>query len=427
MTAPTPLEQAMRNGGDALDVLYRSLVRGETHLVALIERPRITAWLEERRRRDPWHSRPIPPALASLERDGRIREQAVHEMAAGPRPELMPFLVLRCADWVAQVRDPARAIVATMLAERPETFLRPAVPMAMHIADRYRADWATRQVRAATVAAFDRVETTMLGSKVPAVRRLVFAAGTELGRWEHRDLVRFALHEPDTMVRTLAADALAATAARLGDLETLRTIARSRFVQVRAAALTELARLGHDADVAAAADDPAPFVRAIARTRLPQPAAHYRAAVTTRPTPGAIAGLGETGGYSDEAVLAPLLGHDDARIRAAAVQALAALDAVPVEGVVPLLQDPVPGVIREAASALRPYQRRLPADRLWRLLDDPRLEVRRGAYRIVRNWDPASALRAGRMLAGDDDPQLAQRGRDDVRRWERIVNEQQAG
>ncbi|GAB2618840.1 hypothetical protein Aab01nite_32720 [Paractinoplanes abujensis] len=40
---------------------------------------------------------------------------------------------------------------------------------------------------------------------------------------------------------------------------------------------------------------------------------------------------------------------------------------------------------------------------------------------------PAGALRAGWMPTGDDDPQVAQRGRDDVRRWERIVNEQGAG
>ncbi len=182
------------------------------------------------------------------------------------------------------------------------------------------------------------------------------------------------------------------------------------------AALAGLDRDGLDAEVAAAADDPAPLVRAYARSRIADPVAHYRAAVTDKPTPATVAGLGEVGGYADEAVLTPLLGHSDAPVRAAAVKALSAIDCVPVDAVVPLLQDPSPPVVREASAALRPYRRRLPAELLWRLLTGERAEVRRGAYRILSNWEPAERLRAALILAADTDPGLARRGRDDAYR-----------
>ncbi|WP_446216496.1 hypothetical protein [Micromonospora sp. IBHARD004] len=37
--------------------------------------------------------------------DGRVRERAVRAILVDPRPELMPFLVLRTGDWVRQVRE----------------------------------------------------------------------------------------------------------------------------------------------------------------------------------------------------------------------------------------------------------------------------------------------------------------------------------
>ncbi|MBU2662747.1 HEAT repeat domain-containing protein [Actinoplanes bogorensis] len=318
-------------------------------------------------------------ALASMHRDGRVREQAVLAMAARPAPGVMPFLVLRSGDWVGPVREPARVAVAALLAEQPEVYLPAAVPIAAHTAGRMRGGWAMEQVRAATAANFDRVAPLLMASPRPAPRRLAFGVGEQLDRWTSAELLHFALHEGDVVIRSRATEA----AVRHADTADLRRMAASRFSGVRIAALVKMAFSGLDADVAAAADDPAPLVRAYARTRIADPLSHYRAAVTAHPTPGLVAGLGEVGRYDDEALLTPLLSHPDPRIRAAAVRALVAIDAVRVERFLPLLQDPAAGVIREAARALRPFERRVPADLLSRLFDDPRPEVRRGARRIL--------------------------------------------
>jgi HEAT repeat protein len=99
--------------------------------------------------------------------------------------------------------------------------------------------------------------------------------------------------------------------------------------------------------------------------------------VTTAPSPGSIAGLGETGVDADAHLLTPLLESFDPAFRAAAIRALTTLDSIPVDDVLPLLRDPSPAVVRGAATALR--RRRTPPDLPWRLLTDPRPEVRRAA------------------------------------------------
>ena len=372
--------------------------------------------------------------LAAMAGDGRLRDRAVAAIAADPAPELVPVLALRCGDWVGAVRERARAAMVRLLAD--PRYLRAVLPTAAYTAGRMRGRWVMDQVRTALAAAFDEVGPSLIGSRDAIERRVAYEVGAEQHRWGYDDLLRFALREPDPAIRSRTAEAAAAEAERRGDVGALRTLAGARFAQVRILGLVGLARLGRDADVAAAITDPAPLVRAYARSRATDAAARYREMLTSpagaispgttpagagppdttplnaRPTArvAAVAGLGEVGGYADEALLAPLLDDADPRIRAAAVHALAALDCVPVARVVPLLRDPAAGVVREAAEALRPYRRLVPGDLPWELLADPRPELRRAGYRLLNGRDRGTRLRAALRLAADADPALARRG-----------------
>ncbi|WP_328460695.1 hypothetical protein OHA21_30490 [Actinoplanes sp. NBC_00393] len=359
---------------------------------------------------------PLAVALAAAHRDGRVREAAVLVMAEQGRIEQLPFLVLRCDDWVVRVRRAARAAVAALLRERPEEAVPAALPMVTYLAGRQRSGTLVRLVDEVVEEHLDRMIPVLLATHDPRSRRLAFAAGERLARWTYSDLVGFALREPDPVVRLKAAEAACRAAVEQGDADTLRSLAAARFSAVRALALVGLAQLGYDAEVAAALEDPSPLIRAYARSRATDALALYRAAVATRPNPEAVAGLGEVGGYRDAELLTPLLGQAGHRLRAAAVRALVALDAVPIEEVTSLLTDPAAAVVREASLALRPYRRRLPPELLWRLLADANPAVRLGGYRLLAVRGPAIRLAAALVLTADGEPTLAARGRAEVLR-----------
>jgi hypothetical protein len=79
-----------------------------------------------------------------------------------------------------------------------------------------------------------------------------------------------------------------------------------------------------------------------------------------------------------------------------------------------LLRDPAAGVVREAATALRPFSGALPPELPWELLAGERVELRRAGYRLLGAGPPALRLRAGLLLVRDPDPRLAERARADV-------------
>ncbi|NMO53140.1 hypothetical protein HH310_18325 [Actinoplanes sp. TBRC 11911] len=331
---------------------------------------RLDEWMRGYHRRPPTVTGLAATVVDSMHRDGRVRESAVAAMIAHGSRATVPFVVLRSGDWVPQIRIRARRGLATLLASDPAGYLPAALPIAAYLERRYHGGWAMDHIRAVARASFEVVAPELLRARGGVARRLAYESGT----WTYEDQVRFALREKDMLVRMRAADAACAEAESRADTDTLRVLAGSRYTTVHVSAAIALVRLG--TDVPAALDDRSPLVRAYARTRFSDPVAHYRAVVASAPTPGGVAGLGETGRYADEPLLTPLLTHPDPAIRAAALTALAALDVVP-EAAFTLLLDPAAGVARTAATVLRPYRKRLPHAIEAEIADSPHRQVRR--------------------------------------------------
>ncbi len=437
------IQAAARGGADDVRRLAETLIGldatgtradGLAALAQLTARPRLLARLDEHLRsvREPPVNgdrmvqifdhgvrRPVAVALVSLHRDGRRREQAVRAMIAEPHPALVPFLVLRTGDWVREVRDPARRGLAQLLTAAPAEFLPAAAPIARRLSGRIRGAYADAQLSAAVVTAPDDVRRRFTASRSILVRRLAFDADRMQDRLSTADLAAIAIRENDSIIRSRAAGLVARDALWRRDIRTLRHLAGARWADVRALALTGLIRLDRDAEVARLAlDDASGLVRSLGRAAARRAGidakAHYRAAVAGSPTPGAVAGLSEAGSGRDADLLIPLLEHSGAKLRAAAVRAIVALSAVPVDRVVPLLRDPAAAVVREASLALRPIFRLLPAGLAGELMADARPEVRLAGYRLLGGQDIEIRYAAAQVLAGDDDERLAQRGRADV-------------
>ncbi|MEU4555203.1 hypothetical protein [Micromonospora violae] len=402
--------------------------------------PGLVVRLDWHARSAPWHGRyqqpamrraserfsgvssgPVVTVLASMHGDGRIRERAVAAMVSRPCREVMPFLVLRTADWVKPVRDRARAGLAVLLADDPAICLSAVLPMALRLDARQRAAFAVTQVQAAVLAATEQVWRALLSEGGRRERWFVFDIVLAQGWLRVSDLVTFAESDPDVRLRTRAAQAACREAVWTRRLDVLQRLARSARAEVRVMALTGLVRAGKDADVVGYLNDDAPLVRAVARDAARRLGIdvreHYRSGVDTdRPASGAIAGLAEVGSAADARLLQRLLSHERARVRAQAVRSLRLLDAVVAGEMAALVRDPSPAVVREVTAALRPVAGALPPDLPWELLRDERTELRRAGYRLLRGRGVDVELRAALLLAVDANPRLAERGKADATR-----------
>jgi hypothetical protein len=362
---------------------------------------------------------PLGVALASCDPDGRVRERAVcrqQELLRQGQPpvDLLPFLVLRTADWVRPVRDRARAALAIALHEAPERLVPAAAPVALLIGQRQRAGFACQQVLAALLSlpaptAFGQ----LLASSNPRMRQFALQTALTSRRLPLRTLVALAVGDKDRRCRGLAAEAAVREAVWTERTDLLRQLAATPHAEVRALALVGLIRTGLTAEVTPYLDDDSALVRAVARDAVRRSGGdapgHYRAAVQS-PTPGAIAGLSETGRTTDAELLIPLLDDPRSPIRAAALRGLRTLDAVPVGRTVPLLRDPSTKVIREATAALHTRIDQLPAGLAESLLaDGERAVVRRAGYRLFNEPDLVRRLRTALTLVTDPDPRLARR------------------
>jgi len=129
------------------------------------------------------------------------------------------------------------------------------------------------------------------------------------------------------------------------------------------------------------------------RKRGGDPVVVARAAVASRPAPGAIEALGETGDRSDLSTLEPLL-DAAVRVAVAALRAIAAIDAEEGAGwAAALLLDGHPGVAREAASVLAGGLIPLSVDELVAVvLDPPHAHTARRALPLLARLSKFAAL-----------------------------------
>ncbi|WP_051794520.1 hypothetical protein [Streptomyces sp. NRRL S-87] len=342
-------------------------------------------------------------ALALCHPDGRVREAALDRIAAD-HAELLPLVVIRCADWARPVRERARALLPRLLAQLPPAEVLALVPVALRGGLRERGGWAQELIVTAlgTLPGRDPARRLRVGADLPT-RRLGARLTVAQGHLPAAELAALAAADRDVVVQRLYADAALAALPEAagrsrerdpdpaGVPDAIAPLLAARPAEVRAAGVTALHRAGRPDLAPPYLLDRSPLVRACARWVLRQygtdPRPLYRdlctgpAAVPRR----APVGLGEcrTPGTrardADAAVLTALLAHPDGLVRADAVTGLRLLGRARPESMLPLVDDPSPSVVREATRALLPFDDRLPDQRLRQRLDPAGPEHRRRA------------------------------------------------
>jgi len=377
--------------------------------------------LDEALRRTPYApSDPAEPELANAlcHWDGRIRQAAL-EQAAG-QPVLLPLVVVRCADWVEQVRDRARELLRASLDVETAVALTPLILL---FGRRGRGAFAVELVGGVLRPASREQLAPLFSHPDRTVRRFVHRLAVEEGLLSPAELARTAARDADTVVQNLCAEAaLAAVAKTDGYDEVLEPLLGARNPRARAAGVTALRAAGLTGRAEGFLVDRSGVVRACARYVVRQhggdPLASYRAwCLAAEPVPGAVIGLAECGGRDDAALLWALVPHQSAAVRARAVAGLRVLDVVDVRRMLPLLDDPAPGVVREAALALLPSAGLVPDEWLMERLARGSRAVRVAAFRLLDARGGIVRLRAAVTVLDDPDERLRAWGAQVVQRW----------
>lgn len=361
-------------------------------------------------------------ALALCHPDGRVREAALDGVAE--HPALLPLLVVRAADWAAPVRERARRLLGGVLDVEAAVALAPLI---LRVGRRERGAFGVELLDGVLRRAPRERLLPLHTHPDRAVRRFALRSAVEEGLLSPGELARRAARDDDAVVRTLCADAALAAVTDAGDWDgVLEPLLGARSPQARSAGVTALRRAGRPERAVEFLADRAAVVRACARYVVrrhgtdPLPWYRERCADPADPAvpPGAVIGLAECGERADAELLWPLLAHPVPTVRARAVAGLRALDVTDVARLLPLLEDPAPGVVRETASALLPSAGTLPAGRLAGFLaaDRPR-HSRVAAFRLLDARGGLVGLRAAVALLDDPDRKLRAWAGQSVQRW----------
>lgn len=227
-------------------------------------------------------------------------------------------------------------------------------------------------------------------------------------------------------------------AAEAGDRATLDRLADGRAAIRRAV----LDALPADAQGVAVAEvrlfDRSRLVRGGARGLLERAGvdvlARYRDALDDpRRRAIAVAELGRGRGSAtdvtaDVALVTPFLADERIGVRAAAVTTLhALLGPAALDAVLPLLDDPAPGVVRAVGRVLRVHPAAVPMERLLTAAEPDRpAHVRRVAIGLIRERSGTDRLLIDLHTIRDPDAMIASGARDDLGTWLRARAARQA-
>lgn len=357
-------------------------------------------------------------AIELCHRDGRIREAALEQVAGDPG--LLPLLVVRCGDWVGQVRERARELLAEALDMDTAVALAPLILLSGR---RGRGAFAIDLLDEVLRRASREQLAPLLTRADRAVRRHAHRLAVEEGLLSPAELARAAARDPDTVVQILCADAALAAVAKTGDYDgVLAPLLGARNPRARATGVTALRAAGLPEQAEGFLGDRSGVVRACARYVVRQhggdPLTVYRGWCSGGdPVPGAVIGLAECGERRDAALLWPLVSHPAAAVRARALGGLRTLDVVDVPRMLPLLDDPAPGVVREATLALLPSADLVPDEWLTERLVDGSRAMRVAAFRLLDARGGIVRLRAAVTVLDDPDERLRAWGAQVVQRW----------
>jgi HEAT repeat protein len=376
--------------------------------------------------------------MTSFHHDGHVRQAAIERLNLITTGAELPFLLLRLNDWVSNVRDIAyEAVHARLKPEYAPSFIA-NLPLVARLETAGRVDHQGLILLIDELLQSDACRPALLASLKSDdrfIRRASFALALNSSRTDLPELTRQALSDRDTVVRLWAAQTVSLAFAG-GTLEQfLELMKRDRFMPVRREALRSYVR--HIAERApdelhSALLDPNPAMREEARFHLRtiapmDVAAFYRETLSAGRDVNlyaAIGGLGETGSEVDDLLIVSYASDQTAKIRRAAIKALARLNAkAHIELFLTALTDEAPDVSRQALNAGAGMAAAIAGKKVWSIFASaPNGHIKRNAFLLLQRlpkWDSICYLL---QAIRDRDEAVAGMSRMGIQRWLRRFN-----
>ena len=349
--------------------------------------------------------------LCSFHSSGYVREAVVRKLSRDTTGAVVPYLLLRLNDWVANVRYAAEeAIRARLTIEYCPAFIE-NLGLLLRLEKTERGDHKKLIEAIYRLLQSDECKERLFQSLAAPdqfVRRLSFRLAFSSSGAELEKIVNLALDDTDSVIRHQAAVriSIAFSGATLDHYrEKLR---RDRFMPVRREALKIAVKLNQPNlvdELQSALLDWHLSIREDARFYLRkfksiEPDSFYR-----QHLPGAegrrlysvISGLGETGTKADVELILPYIAHSAGKIRRATIKALAKLNRnAHINVFLEALNDAERRVSREAFKALKNPGSVLSIERIWELFSStPHAHVKLYALSLMERfskWESISYL-----------------------------------
>lgn len=360
----------------------------------------------------------------SMHRNGRIRQIAVDALARSGSDRALRWLVLRCGDWVAQVRDAARSDVDRWLTTDFAVELVDLLPL-------------LAGGRFAPGRPNDELRTRILSVlHDPAARQAVEQGAMSGSRSVRRSCVRLLVEDgatPALLERMMATNDVVATAMVAAALPTVgptnrmagEILLQSSMARFRSEGLWRLTKddePGSEGLAYSGLTDPAPSVRDVAQRwqarQGSDPADHYRGLVDDDVI-SALRGLADRPDAKDAELARGHIDDSKGSVRVAALRLLAGLGD-PGDG--ELFADRfligTAGERRQALSGLRRVGAARFVDGMWaRVLtsEDPQL-VERIVYQILPLTGHWTRIDIGLQAAASNEPTTRTAGFEALRR-----------
>lgn len=274
--------------------------------------------------------------LACADGDGRIRHAALRTLPAFPGYLALAAALIRCSDWVENVRATAQATTERLLQRCRGEDVVALWPLVLRLRARERVSqqWFSDQVDAWMLQEPSRPWLhALIGHPRARVRAWAIRRCLDAGIRFNADLLALAMRDPDPGIalHALRHAQRRCDAARTRALADIGVCAAHPLVRRESLrALSQLQGALPREQVLAALCDVAAGVRSLGVFLLrdrhaEEPAAHWRAVLdsdASRPTVGALAALADHGRPEDEARMRRWLGGPSSLVRSLALRGL---------------------------------------------------------------------------------------------------------
>jgi HEAT repeat protein len=372
--------------------------------------------------------------LIASHRSGFVREEAIRILGLDESESIVPFLLIRLADWVNPVRLAAEREVVRRLEPRYARIFVDCLALMDRLGD------TTRFSRSISHRVDELLQAPQCADELRrgmnhasrGIRRRCFRIAARAPQLPVADVVAHAIRDHDVVVRRWA---FAAATEMLPDnrIALREQAARDSYAPIRRVAFEAVAADpgSHLSDFEFfLMDRSAPIRRecqAVVAKRFAFPAADfYRARLLVphaRQIEVAVLGISETGGPKDAGAMITLLDHWSVRVRRAAIRAARTVGAK-VSSV--LLLNTIaldrPSVVREAVLALL-AERMISAESIWAATTkNPDHRARIAALNALQIADKWTQIRLYLDAAADAEPSLSRRAVELIGLWVRKFN-----